>query len=149
MKEYRLRVGVNHLNHEQWERFLWQINGGHGAGVPVVGRAQDLCLEDGRIETGYAELTGHKQGASAILDEFIPTLDAACERVRIDLSLMSYEAFTQLLMAVKGMTHREAVYVSVGEISIRDGCSEVEDVCIVLDAAAIGEARLLVAPLFP
>ena len=148
MKERKVTVMVKHMNHEQWERFLWQINGGHGAGFPIEGSANNIRSRDGRMETGFAEVTGTGIGACGILDEFCIPLDESCEEVTFEIDSLKMESFNQILDVACSLDDPSLANISCTRMICERGSIIADGVQVILEGTAIRERMKFVIHMF-
>jgi len=142
-------VSVQHLNQQQWEKFLWQAKGGHGAGFPIKAQFDELRVANGKIQAGFSTLYGSGRGADAILDEFVKCLDSSCEQVTIEISSLTHARFESLLKAIETLNAQELVVVSCMGVSFSESKDEFNDVTLTVCEGVIDSLPGLVKPLFP
>lgn len=100
-KEWQVQVKVKALEKEDVENFFWQIQGGHGSGIPVQGSIQKIeTLGDGITKAKGVMLRGSGGGAGAILDEFVRRLSPENQELSISINQVSesgYKTFMEFL----------------------------------------------------
>jgi len=149
MQEWDVSVSVQHLNQGQWEKFLSQARGGHGAGFPIEAQFDDLRVSNGKTEAGYSTLSGSGRGAAAILDEFVKCLDSSCEQVTVEISSLTRARFESLLKIVEKLNAKDLVLVSCTGVTFSESEDGFSGVTLTVSEGAIGSLPELVNPLFP
>jgi hypothetical protein len=146
--ELKVTLDVAHIGQRQWERFLWQVKGGHGGGLPIEGSVHNLRYIDGELDAGPVELVGEGRGAGAILDEFCHSLDSTCGEVTIQLEAMPFERFNQVLEILRTTPFPELVSVSCHQMALEEGELVARGVFVVLKDGGIDECLKFVQPMF-
>jgi len=96
--EWQLKVKVDKLDEQGIKDFTWQINGGHGLGVPIEGFINKIRTDNnGSRHAEMIELKGSWRGAWAILDEFLPRLSPENGKVRICFNKIADSDYQSLL----------------------------------------------------
>lgn len=149
MPDWDITVSVEHLNEEQWNKFLWQAKNAHSTGFPIEAQFDELRVAGKKIEAGFSTLSGSDQGAVAILDEFVKCLDSSCEEVIIDISSLSSTGFESLFKAIEMLNAQELVVVSCGGVTYSEKKNEFDQVTLTVREGAIDSLPSLVKPLFP
>ena len=54
MPDWDITVSVEHLNQEQWKKFLWQVKNGDDTGFPIEANFDELRVAGKKIETGFS-----------------------------------------------------------------------------------------------
>lgn len=103
--DWQLQVEVENLDMKGVNDFLWQVQGGHGSGVPIEGSIYRIStLHEGITQAEMVELRGSWRGAGAILDEFAPKLSPKNGEVRICFYNVTESDYQSLIHATANIS---------------------------------------------
>lgn len=108
--DWSLQVEVEKLDSPGIDQLLWQLHGGHGAGVPIEGSIGLVRInEEGFFEAEGVELRGSGRGACSILDEFMLKLTPQCGVVRLRFRNVSKSAYQTLLESMPASADSQSI----------------------------------------